>query len=232
MARAAAGLALMASLVLAAGGCGRGRPKVVGWPRETPLGGAGASTEAEAGASAETGVGAETGAGAGAGASAEAGVGAGAGAGGGADTDAGAAAGAEAGANAEADPGAGPDAGAGAAAPHGCRGLIDAACELLGRFSQECAEARAATPGLLSEDLDGQCDEALARFRDRYGDEVPPSACRHLADLVCQGAGAGTEACEEARVRAKVLRKPYLRRACLGDLLLLRARRILPPRPR
>ena len=121
----------------------------------------------------------------------------------------------------------GPEDGFGDPKGGACVALIERACALLGRHSEECIEVRAKRASTYPPDSSKSCREVLDHFEQGEAKVHPRRACKRLARRVCKDLGSESRACQEALIRVKRLRKTEQKRACQGDLLLFFARHAL-----
>ncbi len=138
-------------------------------------------------------------------------------------------AGASAATEAEPDISSGPNLDVSEASPP-CVALVDRACEMLGQFSEECAQARARRPQERPLEAQELCAEILTTFEDGEGKARPTLACWRVAKARCKVLGKKSRPCVESKAAWKTLRKRAQRKACQGDILLFRAREALPPK--
>ena len=107
--------------------------------------------------------------------------------------------------------------------PEACHKIADLVCELEGRFTDVCRDARTNVPDDSHPETREQCAVLFAKFTS---DELPRvgSACARYANEVCRDLGAGSEPCKTARSAVGVLTQRRQLRACLGDLLWIQTR--------
>lgn len=110
-----------------------------------------------------------------------------------------------------------------------CKLLADRACEGLGPYSDECAEARAVVPSSPS----GTWTEACSALVDKYVSLVRPgghgkkvNACRELMILTCEFHGQRSWQCKQGREQVNHLGRMGKREACVGDLMLWELKQI------
>ena len=115
-----------------------------------------------------------------------------------------------------------------------CHELVERACQALGPHSDECQEAKALLPLIITPEHHAGCSAILdahvrpsrqAKRRRRL------NSCRRLMRAVCGAAGGSTWVCRQTRADASRLWRTGQREACLGDLLLFEARRLLSGLP-
>lgn len=99
-----------------------------------------------------------------------------------------------------------------------CQKIVDLVCELGGRFTDMCRDAKSAVPDDTHPETRDACLELYTRFEK---DELPRvgSACTRYAREVCRTLGEGSESCKTAKGQVQVLTSRRELRACLGDLL-------------
>lgn len=110
-----------------------------------------------------------------------------------------------------------------------CELLVNRACEGLGPFSDECAEARQALPrhpaGVWAEACSELVDKYVTLIRpDAQGKKV--NACRDLMILSCERFGQRSWQCKQTRGQINHLGKTGNREACVGDLLAWELKRV------
>jgi hypothetical protein len=113
----------------------------------------------------------------------------------------------------------------GGESPAPCEELIQRACEALGRHSEECLEGRSLLPRSRPPEWRAACAAVLAAEVGET-DERRLHPCRRLERTQCADLGHRAFACRQAREDASRLRRKRRPDACLGDLLLWRARKI------
>lgn len=104
-----------------------------------------------------------------------------------------------------------------------CHQLVDLVCELQGRFTDACREARTNMPDDAHPETREACRALLADFVERDAARVG-SACSRYALEVCKTLGAASEPCKTAQGQVAVLTTRRELKACLGDLLWIRTR--------
>lgn len=111
-----------------------------------------------------------------------------------------------------------------------CVALVERACELLGVFSEECAEARARGPGKRTLEAQEICATELEAWEEGEGKASSTLACWRVAKARCKIYGTKSRICTESKAVWKTLRKRAQRKACQGDILILQAHEALPPK--
>jgi len=104
-----------------------------------------------------------------------------------------------------------------------CHQIVDLVCELQGRFTDGCREARSRVPDDGHPETRQACQALLDAF---VADDLGRvgSACSRYAREVCKTLGAASEPCRTATGQVSVLTTRRELRACLGDLLWIRTR--------
>lgn len=99
-----------------------------------------------------------------------------------------------------------------------CKKIVDMVCELEGRFTDACREARTHVPDDGHAETREACAALYAKFEK---DELPRvgSACWRYARELCKTLGDGSEPCKTAQGQVSVRTTRRELRACLGDLL-------------
>ena len=110
-----------------------------------------------------------------------------------------------------------------------CMALIQRACKALGPHSDECQEGRSLLPSVVTPEHDAGCQGILEvhvepRRSGSRGRRLNP--CRRLIRAVCRDTKATTWMCKQTRTDASRLWRTGHGEACLGDLLLVEARRL------
>ena len=110
-----------------------------------------------------------------------------------------------------------------------CTVLIQRACKALGQHSDECQEARSLLPKVVTPEHHAGCQSILEvhvepRRSGTRGRRLNP--CRRLIRAVCRDTKATTWMCKQTRKDASRLWRTGHGEACLGDLLLVEARRV------
>ena len=110
-----------------------------------------------------------------------------------------------------------------------CEKLIEQACEALGAHSDECQEARALLPHLAVPAHQSACTALLVTEIEPRQDKGKKrlNPCRRLIRAVCKLEGGGSWQCKQAKADASRLWRTGQRQACLGDLLIVKARALL-----
>lgn len=112
-----------------------------------------------------------------------------------------------------------------------CDRLIETACAYLGAHSQECAEIRGWRKPAPTEEVLTECQAILDQFDMTYnqrGVRRVRNPCWSLAYDVCRDFGRTSEECLEAKSEARRLRKPRLKLACKGGIILYEAKKVFP----
>ncbi|MFO0751286.1 MAG: hypothetical protein U1F43_37310 [Myxococcota bacterium] len=104
-----------------------------------------------------------------------------------------------------------------------CRRIVDLVCELEGRFTDACREARTHVPDDGHPETRDACLELVTRFEKDDIQRVG-SACMRYAREVCKTLGAASEPCRTAQGQVSVRTSRRELRACLGDLLWIQTR--------
>ena len=110
-----------------------------------------------------------------------------------------------------------------------CELLVSRACEGLGPFSDECAEARQTLPRHPAAIWTEACSELVDKYvtlirADAQGRKV--NACRELMILSCELYGQRSWQCKQTRGQINHLGKTGNREACVGDLLAWELKRV------
>jgi hypothetical protein len=110
-----------------------------------------------------------------------------------------------------------------------CKLIVDRACEGLGAYSDECAEARSTLPTRPA----SSWAEACSALVDRYVTLIRPEAsgktvhaCRELMILSCEFHGQRSWQCKQTRGQINHLGKTGNREACVGDLFAWHLKRV------
>ena len=110
-----------------------------------------------------------------------------------------------------------------------CKLIVDRACEGLGSYSDECAEARKTVPKRPSAAWANACSGLVDRYvtlirAGATGKTV--NACRELMILSCEFHGQRSWQCKQTRGQINHLGKTGNREACVGDLLTWHLKRV------
>lgn len=99
-----------------------------------------------------------------------------------------------------------------------CKRIVDLVCDLEGRYTDACREARTHPPDDTHAETREACEALEARFTEH---ELPRlgSACSRYAREVCKTLGETSEPCRTAQGQVSVRTSRRELRACLGDLL-------------
>ena len=112
-----------------------------------------------------------------------------------------------------------------------CDRIVETACVYLGVHSQECAEFRGWRRLEATDETLSECQAILDQFDMTYnqpGLRRVRNPCWSLAYDICEQHGRTSEACQEARDEARRMRRPQLRRACKGGILLYEVKKAFP----
>ncbi len=109
-----------------------------------------------------------------------------------------------------------------------CQRMVDRACEFFGLHSDGCSMAQSRELLSDGEEAQRRCAQLISDFA-MENTRHKGNPCSRFASELCRTRGHGSTDCRHARENSVKHRREYQRRACLGDLMMLRGDALFKP---